>query len=301
MAAVAKGMSKFFSPYYPPRARWYSPLFNFGNAIRRHLALDRIHLPRGITFWGLAGSLLIPGLAVCLRGPRLWGRAALAACGLLFLQFIMWLGHPFGNYAFGLMLSIHTTGLVYYCGPLLANARFQDRMFFTLAVLIALGGLLYAPIRSTIQAHWMMPLRVNGHVVVVQKRTSVDTVQRGDWVAYTLSGYVISVHGYRTADDHSGTGFGPVLATAGDRVSFSTNVFTVNGVPRPLLPHMPVSGTITVPGNHWFIWPDLAISGHGNVGEESISSAMLQRADVSENQFVGKPCKRWFGRQQSLP
>jgi hypothetical protein len=294
-------MSKFVSTYYPPRARWYSPVFHWRDTVRRHLMLDRIRLPRGITAWGFIGGCLVPGLAVYLRGPRLWGTAALAACGWLFLQFIIWLGHAWGNFAFGLMLSIHATGLVYYCSPLLIDTRLRYRLLFTAVVLITLGGLIYSPLRNTIQKHWLLPLQANGQVVVVQRQASANTVRRGDWIAYTLSGYVISVHGYGNAADHAGLGLGPVLAVAGDRVSFLTNAFAVNGRPRPLLPHMPVSGTVIVPGNHWFIWPDLAISGHGNVGEAAISDAMLRMADVSENQFVGKPFKRWFWRQQSLP
>jgi len=56
-----------------------------------------------------------------------------------------------------------------------------------------------------------------------------------------------------------------------------------------------------VPENHWFIWPNLAITGNLNVGEASISSVMLQMASVPETQFVGKPFKRWFWREQILP
>lgn len=300
MAIVGKGMSKFASPYYPPRARWHSGVFTFGNFIRRRLSLDRIRLPRGVTLWGLAGSFLIPGLGFYLQGPRLWGKAAIAACGLLFLGFIIWLGYPLGNYAFGLMLSIHVTGFVYYCSPLLTDMEFSSRLLFTVGVLIAIGGVVDAPMRSAIQEHWLIPLRTHGRVFVVQKQASPKTVTRGDWVAYNLSGYVISVHGNRYGGEHSGLGFGPVLAIAGDRVNFLTNTFTVNGIPHPSLPHMPDSGNVIVPENHWFIWPDFDINGHG-VGEAAISAAILERADVSENQFVGKPFKRWFWRQQSLP
>lgn len=289
------------SPYYPPRARWYSPLFSVGGSLRRHFALDRIHLPKGVTFWGLAGSFLIPGLGIYLRGPRLWGKVAFAACGLLFSEFIIWLGYPFGNYAFGLMLSVHVTGFVYYCRPLLTNLEFASRLLFTILVLITMGGLVYTPARSALQEHWLVPLRLNDRVLVVQKRASADTVKRGDWIAYNLSEYVISVHGNRYAGDHPGLGFGPVLAMAGDRVGFLTNAFTVNGIAHPRRPHMPGAGNFMVPENHWFIWPDFAISGHGNIGEADISAAMLERADVPENQFVGKPFKRWFWRQQSLP
>jgi hypothetical protein len=299
MAVTAKGMNKLVSPYYPPRARWYSPIFNWGNAARRHLVLDRIVLPKGVTFWGVVGSLLIPGLGIYLRGPRLWGQVALAACGFLFLQFIMWLGYPFGNYAFGLMLSIHTTGLAYYCSPLLAGTQLRYRLLFTAVVLVALGGLIYSPLRNAIQEHWLLPLRMNGHVIVVQKLALANNVRRGDWIAYTLSGHVISVHGYQNVYADSGLGFGPILAVAGDRVAFSTNSFSVNGISHPLLPHMPLTGTMIVSGNHWFIWPELAISGHGNVGEAAISDVMLRMADVSQEQFVGKPFKQWFGRRQS--
>ena len=293
-------MSKSVSPYYPPRARWYSPLFAFGNTLRRGLVLDRIHLPRGITFWGLVGSFLIPGLGIYLRRPRLWGLIAFAACGLLLLQFIMWLGYPFGNYAFGLLLSIHVTGFVYYCSPLLAGMEFPSRLLFTLAVLVSIGGLIYMPTRHVIQERWLLPLRMNDRVIVVQRQASAATVRRGDWIAYRLSGYVIWAHGNHDAN-HSGMGLGPVLAIGGDRVQFSTNVFTVNGVSHPSLPHMPDSGTWLVPENHWFIWPDFDINGHGDVGEASISAVMLGRADVSEKQFVGKPFKRWFWWRQSLP
>ena len=288
------------SEYYPPRARWYGSLFYVGAAVRRRLALDRIQLPQEMTLGGLVAGFLIPGLAVHIRGPRLWGKIALIGCGLLAFSFVVWFGYPAGNFAFGLLLSIHVTGFVYYCTPLLNKAQFQSRVFFTLAVLIALGGFIYAPSRSAMQRYWLMPLRLNGHVIVVQKRVPANSVRRGDWVAYTLSGYVISVHGYRNADNRSGMGLGPVLATAGDSVEFSANAFMVNGIPQPLLPHMPVSGTLMVPENHWFIWPNLAISGHGNVGEADISSAMLQMADVSTNQFVGKPFKRWLWRRQIL-
>jgi len=93
-------------------------------------------------------------------------------------------------------------------------------------------------------------------------------------------------------------GLGLVLATPGDHVEFSTGKITVNGVSRPAMPHMPVSGALVVSQNHWFIWPDIAISGNWNVAEADISSAMLQMANVSQNQFMGKPFKRWFWRKQ---
>jgi hypothetical protein len=92
-----------------------------------------------------------------------------------------------------------------------------------------------------------------------------------------------------------------VLALAGDRVIFSTNSFFVNDILHTNLPHMPVSGVFIVPEKHWFIWPDLGISGYGDVGEARINVAMLGLSDVAETSFFGKPMTRWFWRKQILP
>ena len=269
---------KMSSPYYPRRARWYGRIFYFGGAIRHRLALDRIYLPKDITLGGLIGSFLVPGLGVYLRGPKFYGKMALAACGLLFAIFIVWLGYPIGNYAIGLMLSIHTSGFVYYCSPWLINESFAYRIFLTIGVMLGLGLFLYMPLRT----YWLVPLRVNGHAVIVEKLPFTHGIKRGDRIAYGLSGYYFSNHGGQGVSDRSGISVGLVLATAGDRIEFSADHFTVNGVSQPLLPHMPSSGNFAVPENHWFIWPNLAISGNWNPGDANISSAMLQLADVPE-------------------
>jgi hypothetical protein len=296
-------MSKFFSSYYPPRARWYSRIFYAGTAVQHRLALNRIHLPKGTASGELIGGFFVPGLAVYLRGPRLWGKAALTACALLFLGFIVWLGYPFGNYAFGLMLSIHASGFVYYCSPFLLGKEFWVRIVFTIAILISLGLVIYSPLRGAIQNHLLMPLSRNGHVVIVEKFAPASTIQRGDWVMYSLNGASSGdAHGEGGAVRvQEGFGWGPVLAVAGDAVVFSANFFTVNGVAHPLLPHMPTNGNLTVQEKSWFVWPELGMSGHGNAGEANISGVMLRLATVTEEQFVGTPFKRWFGRKQILP
>ncbi len=196
------------------------------------------------------------------------------------------------------MLSIHATGFVYYCGPYLLEKDFGFRIVFTIVILIALGGAIYTPLRGVVQNHWLMPLRANGRVFVVQKNKSAAGVKRGDWIAYHLS------QASNSGDDawiqyRAGVGFGPVLAVVGDRVEFSTNAFYVNGNPHELLPHMPASGNFMVAEKQWFIWPSYSISGHGY--ENRISGTMLQMANVSESQYVGKPFHRWFFRKQILP
>lgn len=290
------------STYYPPRARWYSVFFYFGNAVRRRLALDRLTLPRGVKWSELCVGGLVPGLAVYLRGPKLWGQAALTAWAALFLFYIVGLGHPVANFAFGLMISIHSTGLIYYCNPILAKESFPARIGVTLVVLIAIGLGLYLPARNLVQAHWLVPLQMNGRVVVVQRMFQLPVIKRGDWVAYNFEENATG-HNYHggVVQLHTGMGLGPVLALAGDQVVFSNNLFSVNGIWQTNLPHMPSSGELVVSENHWFIWPNLGISGHGNVGEARISSALLGLSDVAEANFWGRPFQRWFWRKQTLP
>ena len=120
------------SSYYPPRARWYSAFFNLGRVWRRRMNLDRLRMTEEVTISGVAAGFFVPGLAVWLRGPALWGRAALAGSLALLLFFIMLLGYPAANLAFGLLLSLHVTGLVYYCQSLLAAEPFRRRLGFTL-------------------------------------------------------------------------------------------------------------------------------------------------------------------------
>jgi hypothetical protein len=288
------------SAYYPPRAGWYSPLFAFGASVRRRLALDRIYLPQRMTAVGLVASFLVPGMGVYLRGPRLWRWAGFAGCGLLMLAFLAGFGYRAGNMAFGLLLSVHVTGFVYYCKPLLANEPLQSRLAYTLMALIAIGLLVYLPARSFIQHHWLTPLRVQGSVVVVQRLAGSHDIKRGDWVKFSLKDPALNEYHDGMVRVQDGYCWGPVLAGAGDRVVFSANSFRVNGEARPLLPHMPGSGEVVVPEKHWFVWPDLDISGHGYVGEGAISSTMVQLATVSEKQVVviGKPFQRWFWRRQ---
>ncbi|HEX5400529.1 MAG TPA: hypothetical protein VFY06_15890 [Verrucomicrobiae bacterium] len=286
------------SPYYPPRARWYGGIFRLAAAVRHGMALDRIRLPRDVTWRGLAAGFLVPGLAVWLRGPRIWGRAAMATAVLLFSIFIVWLGYPAANLAFGLMISLHATGFVYYCSPVLNEWPFHRRIFFTVAALLGIGLLVYSPLRGAVQNHYLMPVRIKGHVIVVQKFTSVAQIHRGDWVAYFLSGHLFTNHGYEETRDRNGMGLGPVLALPGDHVIFSGQTFSVNGIRHPALPYMPAGGNLVVPEKHWFIWPSYTISGRGD--SIRITELMMDAATVDQDQYAGKPVAHWFWRKQIM-
>jgi len=135
------------SPYYPPRARWYGRFLCFGDGLRRRLALDRVRLPPGISFFGLVGSLLVPGLGFYVSGCRRLGQAAVAMCAVLSAVFFIWLGYPAGNWAFGLLLSIHSTALGHLVETWLPGERLRVRIACAAGILMALGWLIYLPLR----------------------------------------------------------------------------------------------------------------------------------------------------------
>lgn len=288
-------MNRIVSPYYPPRARWYSPLFGAWQMLQRRMGLDRLHLPEGIPAFAFIASLLVPGLAFIVRKERLIGRAILLGYGLLAIVFIVWLGYPVANVAFGLMLAAHVTSVSFLLQHWLADARFGFRIATGLILLLLVGGGIYAPLRNELQTKYLMPLRIKDNVVVVQTFSSPRSVQRGDWIACSLAGG--GSVGLRV---NEGLGLRPVLAVAGDRIRFTPQTFEINGVAQKSLPHMPVAGELVVPEKHWFLWPEIVISGHVNTSEATIASSMLQMATVAETQFIGKPFKRWFWRRQIL-
>ena len=240
----------------------------------------------------MIASCLVPGLAFYLRA-RFWGGIAMLASALLTIVFFAELGRFTANAAFGLLLAIHATGLNYLAEPWLREVRFRFRILFSMLMLLALGGILYMPVRAFLENHFFTPWQINDRILVIQKFETPPTLKRGEWIGYTIAGG--GDHGAYVA---GGPGLGPVLATAGDRVRFTPSALEVNGIPQPRLGHMPEAGELVVPGKCWFVWPDFAMAGHGNVAEATVSSLMLQMATISESQFVGIPYKHWFWHRQ---
>jgi hypothetical protein len=285
------------SAYYPPRARWYSPLFYLSDDLGRRLALDRLDLGNEMNAGELLVGLLVPGLAFYFCSPRILGKVALVAAGVLLLTFLILLGHRGDNLIFGMLLSLHVSGVVHYCTPLFKNSL-SNRLLATVATLFILTLLIYLPAQRVLQRYLLMPLRIDGHVVVVRHIFSGATIRRDDWIAYNISGSETYEEG--GVYTHSGIVFGPVLAMPGDKVEFSKTSFSVNGQSHPSFPHMPQSGSLIIPQNQWLIWPNLAINERRNVAEARIENTLLHLALVDEGQLIGKPFQKWFWRRQIL-
>jgi hypothetical protein len=291
------------SDFYPPRARWYSPVFHLWFELRRLFHLEKVRLPMGFTSAQVVLSLVIPGFSLVANGRRLLGWSMLGLFCLSGLVAVVALGYPIGGLAYGLMIAAHATSIVFLETCWIRDScQFGYRLALSGLTLLVVWLGVYAQGRGYVERHWLMPMRVRGQVVIVQRAVPPGDVRRGDAILYRMGeGYSGDGHRGGAVQVRAGFGWGPVLAVAGDRVDFSTNSYAVNGVAHPPLPHMPREGGLVVPEKQWFIWPEFDISGPGNVGEASLAGMLLQMATVSENRFIGKPFKHWFWRRQISP
>jgi hypothetical protein len=291
------------SPYYPPRARWYSGVLYFWFGLRRVLQLQRLHLPRGFTAAQVLLSFVLPGFSLLVNRRPNWGWTFAGVYAGSVVVFVVALGYTISGLAYGLLIAAHASSIVFLEACWLRQScRFELRLVLAGATLLAVWLALYRPAVHFAERHWCMPLNIHGQVVVVRRSDPPGHVQRGDHVLYELPARGLGQpHAGGAVRVESGFGWGPVLALGGDRVTFSTNAFYVNGAKRPLLPFMPTQGEVEVPEKHWFVWPEFDTSMHGNVNEATISELMRNLAIVPEDQYIGLPCKHWFGRRQNLP
>jgi hypothetical protein len=290
------------SSYYPQRARWYSRIFAPWFIIRRVLHLERLYFPEEISASQFFWSLIVPGYSFFACGRKFAGRVFLAAYCLAAIVFVVALGYSAAGIAYGLMIAAHASSLCFLELRWLSDRTFGQRIGLALITVIVVGLLIYIPLISYLERHWLTPLRMNGYVVIVGQSAAPVVIRRGDWVAYNLrpnqEWHFNGRQAHGVVYVRAGVDLGPVLAIAGDQVEFTTNAFLVNGVSHPLLPHMATSGELIVPQKHWFIWPGIDITGRADAA--TVSTAVMNNALVSEEQFVGRPFKWWFWRRQTL-
>ena len=273
--------------YYPPRARWYSSLWRWWYPLKRRLYLDR--LPKFVPdpfHRGLLG-LALPGWAFVWTGQRMLGWILGSAYSVSALVFLIWAGYPVSNFAFTVMISIHAGSIL----RIQEYIGFWKRIVYSLVIFLGLAGLVYIPVRSLIERHWFMPLRVQDRVIVIRTGSSPLLVQRGVWIAYQLERY----SAYEMIVQRGCT-LGCVLALPGDEVSFRPGDVLVNGQSLPRQAYMPTNGTIQIQRHSWFIWPRMDVRGAGGA-----EAAMMRLAIVPETSYVGVPYRRWFWREQTVP
>jgi hypothetical protein len=288
-------MKRVPSSYDPPRARNTNRLWYVWFELRRTLELRGIQPCGAIHLREWLLGLACPGYTFTVLGWKKLGMAIRWGYLFLLLLFVVTLGYPVSNLAFGLMLAAHAISVIQLLLRGMRPLGFATRGALALFCLFALYVLVYEPAVAWFTSHWAMPLRLEGRVLVIDPRVSAAAVRPGDLVAYRLGQTGGAGYYFR-----GGFGIDKVLAGPGDEVVFLPGQFEVNGNARAPLPWMPDQGRVRVPEKQWLIWPRVdMVQTHGN--PTNLAAILLQAALVPERQLVGKPYDHWFGRRQLSP
>lgn len=279
------------SEFYPPRARWPSlrsrwttrQSFRAKGIFRKSDAL-------GCSPAELVLSFLLPAYVFNVFGHRRVALALALAYIVAAAAFVYWVGYYAS--AFIAMISIHVSSAGFLCKRVLPEVRFVLRLMVALTLFGLLYTLAYKPAHEWFEK-LVTPLRVGEKVVIINRSVPPKTIHRGEWIAYKIHGGGRGRHGNALAVV-PGFGFSEALAVPGDTVSFSPGKFAVNGVEQSAKPYMPATGSLTLSRNQWFVWPELVIGGYRRANEQAISATLLNLGTITEEEFVGKPVKRWF-------
>ena len=207
--------------------------------------------------------------------------------------FVALIGHRAANLIFGLLIAIHAGGVLWFLRAATDPPPLWTKLAMSGCVVALLGLALYWPGLRFAEQNLFVPLRTAEGVIVINCRSSPESVRAGDLVAYAVPEQ--NLLRMRIA---GGFGLERVLARAGDTVEFTATAVLVNGQPHPKQPGMPPDGSAIVPANHWFIWPEFDIRQNGVASVKMMELVAWQYAFVPFSDFVGRPFRHWFGRRQ---
>ena len=287
------------SSYYPPRARWYNrPFANLETFFRRWVHLERLGFKHSLSVGAFLLGILVPAYAFFALGRRWLGWLFLSIYIGAVAVFIVRLGFPEADVAFGLLIFAHATSIVFVESVWVGNERFGLRVGLAICTLVAVWGLMYGPLVRFAERHFVMPVRIGERVVVVNRAVSPSSLKRGDWVAYQISEKHIGGPGNMVAMG-AGLGLDPVLGLPGDTIGFTREAVSVNQQSLPRRELMPLVGELLVPQKVWFIWPVSSMNVTGPRANEAGATELLQRtAMVGQKEILGRPFRHWFWRRQ---
>ena len=189
--------------------------------------------------------LIVPGMVFFDRARDGFGILCGAFLLLLWLAamavFWVWIGLPISSMALLAMSAAQSISAV--AGLQMAATQLDGEPRRIRAVLGAIGATLLCSylFQNQLAHRIVLPLEVRGSPVLMNPLRATKSVQRGEWVAYSLNGQIV---------------YGQLLAFTGDAVIAHVNAIVVNGeaYARPTS-WMPRQGELVVPDDSYFIWP----------------------------------------------
>ena len=274
-------MSAIDSPFYPPRAGWWSRRLTGWHRLRRKMESTRF-TPDGAPSRGrLLVWLLVPGAVYFSKARDLHG----VVCGAFLLLgwltaiaiHFVWIGLPAARLAYILLPSAVSIS---------ATVALQVRR--TGRPRAALGGCVVAlacafAFHRLVSDRIVRPIEGRGANVLINMLRSTASVQRGEWVAYERGG---------------GVGFERVLALPGDTVRFHPDKVVVAEVAyERASKFMPERGEWVVPRDSYLVWPQgFTAQWARTFGVEGLIEYSL----VKRGEIVGPAYRRWLWRKPVL-
>ena len=280
------------SPFAPPRAgrmawfwrRW----FDYCRACPRFACFLATPLEKIATGWMLLPVCCVPLLGVRIAGRPLLRRFALPLFVLAAFFALACIGQIAGGIALGLMAALHALGIAEYLDERFPPSSDKGRI-------VRRGGLALACAILAIRlgpsaTRWLaVPVGTSRGIVLFNPLDrnapfAPQAMVAFDLPRYRQGGFQIDAAIYP----------GRVIASPGDRVEFSPGVVTVNGVPQPALPLMPVEGSVSVPPGRVLVWPvEMNIRAPHGIGGWNLPPDVLL---LGKSALVGRPYRRWFWR-----
>ncbi|MGC8744074.1 MAG: hypothetical protein ACP5T0_09365 [Verrucomicrobiia bacterium] len=210
---------------------------------------------------------------------------------------IVFAGLKIGNYAFTLMISLHTLSLINYLSrePELSSLsrRFISGILVSLAVYC-----FYSLIVHGLLDRLFIPIRIgNQNVYVAERLYKFKNLGIGDKIAYYKDGY----YGYEVALS-SGKFIGTVIAKGGDNIMFKENIIVTKNATYPKTGILRTfsSTEYIVPPDCIFVFPEqgsiVAVNLANNLSLERYINIFL----VSDQDYIGYIPKKWFCRWQYI-
>jgi len=206
-------------------------------------------------------------------------------------------GFKIGNYAFTLMIFLHTLSLINYLSrePNLSNlsSRFISGILVSAAVYC-----FYTLIVIGLLDRLFIPVRIDNENVYVAKRLyGFKNLRIGDKIAYYKEGY----YGYDVAIN-SGKFIGTIIAKGGDKIKFRESIIMTKKAtyPKTGIFRTFASNEYIVPPDCYFVFPErgsiMAVNRANNVSLERYINLFL----VSDQDYIGYIPKKWFCRWQYI-
>ena len=157
------------SSYYPPRARWYSPLFRPWFQLSARAASGKN--PVSGRDYGGAGGIesAVAGLFAVRGQPEAGGRGICGRLSGLAGLLCRLAGISDWRRGFGLMISIHASSIIFLESCALRDKyEFGIRFPLAIATLLVVWLAVYRPVAKLAEANWWRPMLVQGQVMVMK-------------------------------------------------------------------------------------------------------------------------------------